>query len=261
MAFQPKGTGAIDLAAGSSGVNISNGGTVTAITRTAAGSAYTTIPSVAISAPTTAGGVTATASVTAMTINSVTVANGGTGYAVGNVLTVSGGTIAPSQLGTQVTVSSVSAGVITAVTISQFGTYSVLPTNPASVTGGAGSSATFNFAYAISGASTNFTITNAGSGYIEQPTITFSGGGGSGAAAYATVGSGTTVRGLGSTMQFQTPGGIQFGIVDSAATSTAYWQATGGAGTADLRTNSGSTSGAFISNGAASNITLEQILM
>ena len=35
--FQPKGTGAIDLAPGSSGVNISNGGTVTAITRTAAG--------------------------------------------------------------------------------------------------------------------------------------------------------------------------------------------------------------------------------
>jgi hypothetical protein len=60
MALQPKGTGAIDLAAGSSGVNISNGGTVTAVTRSAAGSGYTSTPTLAISAPTTAGGVQAT---------------------------------------------------------------------------------------------------------------------------------------------------------------------------------------------------------
>ena len=40
--------------------NISNGGTVTAITVTASGSGYTSIPSCVISAPTTAGGVQAT---------------------------------------------------------------------------------------------------------------------------------------------------------------------------------------------------------
>jgi hypothetical protein len=237
MAFQPKGTGAIDLAAGSSGVNISNGGIVTAITRTNAGSGYTTIPSVAISAPTTAGGVQATASVTAMTVNSVTIANGGTGYTVGNVLTVSGGTIAPSQLATQVTVSTVSSGVITAVTISQFGTYSVLPTNPASVTGGTGTGATFNFAYAISGASTNFTITNAGSGYIEQPTVTFSGGGGSGAAAYASVGSTPIIKSLFTTMSFNTAGGEQARVVDTA-TSDSFIQLKGGSAT---------TAGAYVS--------------
>ncbi len=49
-----KGTGAIDLAAGSSGVNISNGGTVTAITTTALGS-YTSTPTAVISAPTYGG--------------------------------------------------------------------------------------------------------------------------------------------------------------------------------------------------------------
>jgi len=38
LAFRSQGTGAIDLAAGSSGVNISNGGTVTAITGTVGGS-------------------------------------------------------------------------------------------------------------------------------------------------------------------------------------------------------------------------------
>jgi hypothetical protein len=48
--LQPKGTGALNIAAGSSGVNISNGNTVTGITGTAAGVSYTSITSVIISA-------------------------------------------------------------------------------------------------------------------------------------------------------------------------------------------------------------------
>jgi hypothetical protein len=198
MAFQPKGTGAIDLAAGSSGVNISNGGTVTAITRTAAGSAYTSFPTMAISAPTTAGGVQATATFTMGLAGVPTITNGGTGYTVGNTLTFVGGTGTAATL----TVSTVSAGVITGVTIASFGLYTALPSNPISVTGGSGSGATFTATWAINSA---FTITNAGSGYIEQPTITFSGGGGSGAAAYAVVGSGTTIQTLGSSLTLQTP--------------------------------------------------------
>jgi hypothetical protein len=193
MAFQPKGTGAIDLAAGSSGVNISNGGTVTAITRTAAGSAYTTPPTVAISAPTTAGGVQATATVTIGLVSVTSVASGGTGYTVGDVLTVAGGTF---TVACQVTVTAVSGGVITAASVTTGGSYTVAPTNPASVTGGTGSSATFNLSFCIGSA---FTITNAGSGYIEQPTITFSGGGGSGASAIASVGGGVAIRSIGST--------------------------------------------------------------
>jgi hypothetical protein len=191
MAFQPKGTGAINLAAGSSGVNISNGGTVTAITRSAAGSAYTTPPTVAISAPTTAGGVQATATVTIGLVSVTSIANGGTGYTVGNVLTVVGGTF---TVACQVTVTTVSGGVITGVSVATGGSYTVAPTNPVSVTGGSGSGATFNLSFCIGA---TFTITNAGSGYIEQPTITFSGGGGSGAAAYATVGSFSTIKSLG----------------------------------------------------------------
>lgn len=207
FAIQPKGTGAIDLAAGSSGVNISNGGTVTAITRTVFGSGYTTIPSVAISAPTTAGGVQAIAGTVNMSNSSaVTISGGGTGYTVNDVLTVVGGT----GTAIQITVSAVSSGVITAATITNVGFYSVLPTNPVSVTGGTGSGATFTLGtYYFGGA----TITNAGSGYVEQPTVTFSGGGGSGAAAYATVGGVTTIKSLGSgttsitlsSLQFYTP--------------------------------------------------------
>jgi hypothetical protein len=146
MALQSKGTGAIDLAAGSSGVNISNGGTVTAITRTGAGTGYTSPPSMAISAPTTAGGVQATATVTIGLINVTSIANGGTSYTVGDVLTIVGGT---STVACRVTVTTVSSGVITAVSVTTGGSYTVAPTNPASVTGGTGSGATFNLTFGL----------------------------------------------------------------------------------------------------------------
>ena len=213
MAFQPKGTGAINLATVSSGVNISNGGTVTAITRTNTGSGYTSVPSVAISAPTTAGGVQATASAN-MFVFTVTVASGGTGYTVGDILSLVGGTGAAGQ----VTVATVSGGVITGITNGPSnGLYSALPTTPAATTGGTGSGATINITgYGVS----NFTITAAGSGYIEQPTVTFSGGGGSGAAAFATVGSGTAIRNLGSTLSFNVPAGESFRVSSAFLTST-----------------------------------------
>jgi hypothetical protein len=210
-AIRPKGTGAIDLAAGSSGVNISNGGTVTALTRSAVGGSYTSNPTLAISAPTTAGGIQATATCTVMQ-GTITIAGGGTGYTAGDVLTFVGGT----GSATTVTVSTVSSGVITAVTNNQFGAYSVVPANPISVTGGTGTGATFNSNWVLQN---SFTITNAGSGYVEQPTVTFSGGGGSGAAAYASVGSGTTIKSIGSTMSFNTPGGEQVRIIDNSVSS------------------------------------------
>ena len=75
---------------------------------------------------------------------SVTVVAGGTGYAVGNTLTVAGGL---GQIDTELTVTTVSSGVITGVTISNAGQYTEIPTNPVSVTGGAGSAATFNLTF------------------------------------------------------------------------------------------------------------------
>jgi hypothetical protein len=242
MAFQPKGTGAIDLAAGSSGVNISNGGTVTAITRTAAGSAYTTPPTVAISAPTTAGGVQATATVTIGLVSVTGIANGGTGYTVGNTLTVVGGTF---TVACQVTVTTVSSGVITGVSVATGGSYTVAPTNPVSVTGGSGSGATFNLSFCIGSA---FTITNAGSGYIEQPTITFSGGGGSGAAAYASIGTDATLRTIGQVLNLATDNGIGFRVMTSGQTASNYWQALSIGSTPALR-SSGATASSQIQTG------------
>jgi hypothetical protein len=127
----------------------------------------------------------------------VTVQAAGTGYVVGNTLTVVGGTF---SVAAQLRVDAIDGGggVTAASFVNTAGAYSVLPTNPASVTGGAGSGATFNITQYFF-ASQGPIITNAGSGYVEQPTVTFSGGGGSGAAAYATVGAGTVIRSLGTT--------------------------------------------------------------
>jgi len=225
--FQSKGTGAIDLAAGSSGVNISNGGTVTAITKTVAGTSYTSIPTVTVSPPTTAGGVQATATV-GMTFygSNPTVNNGGTGYTVSDVLTVAGTT--PAGVLT-LTVTAVSGGVITAATHTAFGNVTTLPSVPYSVTGGTGSGATFTSTWQTN----SYVITNAGSGYVEQPTVSFSGGGGSGATAYATVGSSTVIKTLGSTsitsgISFQTPAGEQVRISDPGTTTVNYIAMWGG---------------------------------
>jgi len=217
LVLDTKGTGAIDLASGSSGVNISNGGTVTAITRTAAGSAYTAFPNITISAPTTASGVQATASVALMIANAATIQSGGTGYTLNDVVTLSGGT--PSVAAT-FTVTGVTGGVVTSVSSTNFGTYSVLPSNPVSVTGGTGTGLTLNVTWAVG---TSFTITNAGSGYVEQPTITFTPvSGGSGATAYATVGSIPTIRTLASAISFATPSSEVFRIVDANPTAQNY---------------------------------------
>src|SRR3989344_7824933 len=68
------------------------------------------------------------------------IVSGGTGYAVNNILTVSGGT---GTVAAQFEVWSVSSGVITAIVMKTAGSYSVPPTGTLSVTGGAGSGATF----------------------------------------------------------------------------------------------------------------------
>ena len=69
----------------------------------------------------------------------------GTGYVVGNTLSVVGGI---GQITTELTVATVNGtGGITGVTISNAGQYDEAPANPVSVTGGAGSAATFNITF------------------------------------------------------------------------------------------------------------------
>ena len=72
-------------------------------------------------------------------VETATIVSGGTGYTVDDTLTVVGGTGTSANL----SVLEVSSGVITAISVKNNSKYSVNPTNPVSVTGGTGSSATF----------------------------------------------------------------------------------------------------------------------
>jgi hypothetical protein len=76
---------------------------------------------------------------------SAAVVAGGTGYAVGNTLTVVGGL---GQLDTELTVTTIGGGgAITGISVSNAGQYTEIPANPVSVTGGAGSAATFSLVF------------------------------------------------------------------------------------------------------------------
>jgi hypothetical protein len=226
LVLDTKGTGAIDLAAGSSGVNISNGGTITAITVSNGASNYTSTPTVTISVPTTAGGVQATGSVNMQINSGTTIATGGTGYTNGDTITLVGGTFTTAATATV----TASGGIVSAITIVGAGTYQVLPSNPSSVTGGSGSGLTLNANWTVR----SVTIGTAGSGYVEQPTVTFSSGS---ATAYATVGSATVVRGIGTSLDFYTPSGVSAKVVDNAGVNNAWIEFQGGNSATSIAAN------------------------
>jgi hypothetical protein len=102
----------------------------------------------------------------------VAIATAGTGYTVGDVLTLSGGQYA---VPVEVTVTTVTGGgVISVIEISNAGSYTIIPSNPVSSTGGTGASAafsvTFNQPY-------NFWIhetgTDAVTGQSQQPILSY----------------------------------------------------------------------------------------
>lgn len=149
------------------------GSKVTAVTITTPGS-YTTAPTMTFSAPPVGTTATGTPILEVVTVTSI--AAGGAGYAVGDTITLANGVI--------LTVATESAGAVTAVTITDAGSASTLPSNPrpqVSSSGG-GTGATFNLAWGVY----DTAITNEGIGYLSAPTITYSAGT---AAATATIGS------------------------------------------------------------------------
>lgn len=76
--------------------------------------------------------------------SAVAIQAGGTGYTVGDVLTVSGGTLEAAGTRTTATVTAVSGGVVTAVSLTNPGEWATVPTSPAATTGGTGTGCTLN---------------------------------------------------------------------------------------------------------------------
>jgi hypothetical protein len=153
----------VDVTAGYYDYNITTASTLTNLSGLLYGPAVSntnlgqlsggTVPSLRISDANGSGGsIGASASVV-----SVVVAGGGTGYSVGDRLTATGGTLttasqAPAAQQNQpliITVTAVSAGVITGISITSPGYYQIAPSNPVSVTGGTGTTATFTCSWQV----------------------------------------------------------------------------------------------------------------
>ncbi|RKR46314.1 phage tail protein [Paraburkholderia sp. BL17N1] len=135
-----------------------------------AGTGYTSVPNIAVSAPQGSNGVQATANASLKVISATVTgggASGGTGYVTGDTVTLANGVV--------LTVTAAS-GVITALTVTNAGSLSggPIPTNPVAPqsTSGAGTGTLINLVWGLGAV----TITNPGSGYTSA-TATLSGGG------------------------------------------------------------------------------------
>jgi hypothetical protein len=204
-------SGNADLSGGN--VAIGTGNTaVTSIVITNRGTGYTTNPTITVSAPTTLYSGTATANANLGVYGTPTISSGGTGYAVGNTLTMVGTANAVSNA--TFTVTSVSSGVITGVSVATPGVYfSSNTTSPVTVTGGAGTGATLTVNYGVN----NPTVTYGGTGYVEPPSITITGGAGSNAAGYPYVGTGAaSVKFLNSDLYFNSTNGSVLRLSDNS---------------------------------------------
>jgi len=212
------------------GINLSNANSISSVVITNSGANYISIPTITFS-NTTTGGVTANANVLIrFAFQSGYVAgNVGVGYANGDYLYANNAnalTNAVFQV-TSNTATTYGTGGINGLSLINAGLYFTVPyyTNSAGVantgtpyyitingTSGTGTGANVNISATSSFIVNNVYFSNYGAGYVEQPTVTFSGGSpGTAATGYATVGTGTNVKflggGIGTSATFSTPSG------------------------------------------------------
>lgn len=151
-------------------------GTISAATVVTAGS-YVTLPSL-----TATIGTLATLTPTMKAV-SAAIASGGTDYAVNDTITLAGGTFGTAAV---LTVTAVNSGVITAVSLTTAGSYTVLPSNPVAQgsTSGSGTTATFTMAWGL----LSVAVTGGSqAGYTAQSVVVITGGGGSGGSVSLTI--------------------------------------------------------------------------
>jgi hypothetical protein len=219
-------------------VFVRQGGVSPNITLTAAGSGYTSVPSVSITGG-TGTGATAVATIGTPQVLAVNVINGGSQYGPAPVVVFTGG----GGTGAVATANIDPRGVQT-VTVTNQGSYAG---TPGVVFSGGGGSGAAGFANMIPGGGGNkvgsITLTSAGSNYSSPPTISFSGGGPTvNATATCTVGNGrvTSITVTAGGSGFTSAPAVSFtgGGSGSGATATAV---IGGSGVLSVQlTNAGS---------------------
>jgi hypothetical protein len=171
--------GAPDLVGGiraEAGVTVS-GGVVVAVVITNPGSGYTAAPSVTF----TSGAATATAVVSTGSVNSITLTNAGTGYTSSPSVTITGG--GGNNATAIASFNTFKTGTV-AVQITNGGTGYTNAANTVVNITGSGSNAA-GTAILSGGQVTQVIMSNPGSGYTSNTSVTITGGGGSNAAAIA----------------------------------------------------------------------------
>jgi hypothetical protein len=215
-----------------SGINISSGNSITSVTLANTGLNYQTVPSVTF-ANTTTGGVTANANAVMKITSTFTIGNVGAGYANGDYLYAnSANSLANAVFQvTSNTATTYGTGGINGLSMPNPGLFFTMPTYANAtgvlntgdprwiqITGTSGLGGGANVNVAVGGIQvSNVYFQTTGSGYVEQPTVTFSGGSpNTQATGYAAVGGGTIIKALGSTgtqsLDFYTPSSIVNGV-------------------------------------------------
>jgi phage tail sheath protein FI len=165
-------------------------GSVSALNLTAAGSSYSSAPTVTLSAPQVDGGIqaTATAQIVGGGVTSITLASAGAGYtSVPSVNIVP----AAGDTGTGAAATAVLSGAgVNSVSVGSAGSGYTTASVTFSAPQVAGGSTATGTAVLTSRGVASIAVGTAGAGYANPPTITFTGGGGSGATATATVSGG-----------------------------------------------------------------------
>jgi len=217
---------------------------VTAVTIGNQGSGYTSIPTVTFSAP--SSGTTATG-IVGVKIGSVSITNSGSGYStcggVGALFSDA------NQIGGVQATGSVVCGVGSVVIGnggSGYGTAAPMVSFSAPTTG---TTAVGTAVVNASGAVTGVTFTNRGSGYTSSPTVTFSGGSGTGATASTTLGvASVTVTNAGS--NYTTLPTVTF--TGTSGTAPAAAVVLGGVTTVNVNAGSGYTTAPSVTFSAPS---------
>lgn len=152
---------------------------VTAVALTAAGSGFTTAPTVSVSIGT---GAVVTATIGGGVVTALTLTAPGTGYSQSSTLTISSASATAHA-------SINGAGTITSITVDTAGS-NYTSTATATIAAATQSDVTVTATLTGDGVASSFTLGDSVARYIFAPTVVFTGGGGTGAAAHANVSNG-----------------------------------------------------------------------
>ena len=173
-------------------VAVLTNGVVTSIVTTNGGTGYLSAPIISIAPPPFVRA-TATAAISLGKVATLSISNGGSGYTTAPTVTLSGGGNPTIQATATATIAN---GAVTGITFTGGSGYTSAPTVTISLPQATATAQASATATLINGAVTGFTVTNFGTGYLNPPNVTVTGGGATTAATGTAILSNGTVSSI-----------------------------------------------------------------